>query len=54
MNGQAAYVSASIGFTLFPLNPSEPEQLLRDADQAMYSAKQAGGGRYQMFRCGHR
>ena len=52
MNGQAAYVSASIGFTLFPLNPSEPEQLLRDADQAMYSAKQAGGGRYQMFDVG--
>ena len=42
-------VSASIGVTTFPQDGSSPEQLLRHADQAMYSAKQAGKNRIHWF-----
>jgi len=43
-------VSASIGVAFYPQNESlEPDQLLRQADQAMYQAKQAGKNRYCLF-----
>ena len=43
-------VSASIGVTLYPQpDPIEPDQLLRQADQAMYQAKLAGKNRYHVF-----
>jgi diguanylate cyclase (GGDEF)-like protein/PAS domain S-box-containing protein len=44
-------VSASIGATFFPQADAvlEPDQLVRQADQAMYKAKQAGKGRYHLF-----
>ncbi len=35
-------VSASIGYTLYPRDAVDADQLLRHADQAMYSAKQFG------------
>ncbi|MBI5786754.1 MAG: EAL domain-containing protein [Rhodocyclales bacterium] len=42
-------VSASIGVTVFPSDPVDPDTLIRHADHAMYAAKQAGKNRYQMF-----
>ena len=42
-------VSASIGVTLYPADSSEPDLLIRHADQAMYQAKQAGKNRYHLF-----
>lgn len=42
-------VSASIGVTVYPLDGSEADLLLRHADQAMYVAKQAGKNRYHLF-----
>jgi diguanylate cyclase (GGDEF)-like protein/PAS domain S-box-containing protein len=43
-------VSASIGVTFFPQSEAaDPDQLLRQADQAMYQAKLAGGNRYHIF-----
>ena len=42
-------LSASIGVTLFPLDGSDADSLLRHADQAMYNAKQAGRNRYALF-----
>jgi len=42
-------VSASIGVTVYPLDGSEVDLLLRHADQAMYVAKQAGKNRYHLF-----
>ncbi len=43
-------VSASIGVTFYPQSESvEPDQLLRQSDQAMYLAKQAGKNRYCLF-----
>ncbi len=44
-------VSASLGATLFPRNNSDtdPDTLLRHADQAMYRAKQRGKNRYHVY-----
>jgi len=42
-------LSASIGVTLFPRDETDPDTLLRHADQAMYMAKQTGRNRYHFF-----
>jgi len=49
MDDTLVEVSASIGVTLYPQDGSDPEQLLRHADQAMYLAKQAGKNCYHLF-----
>jgi diguanylate cyclase (GGDEF)-like protein len=43
------FVSASIGISVAARSDETPESLLRDADAAMYRAKKAGGGRYEVF-----
>lgn len=49
-DGNALHVSASLGVTFFPqAEPIEADQLLRQADQAMYQAKQMGKNRYHFF-----
>jgi len=53
LNNQPVHVSASIGYTLFPLDEAEPDTLLRHADHAMYQAKISGGGRYHLFDAEH-
>jgi diguanylate cyclase (GGDEF)-like protein/PAS domain S-box-containing protein len=47
------HISASIGYTIFPLDNNEPDTLLRHADHAMYQAKTNGGGRYHLFDAEH-
>ncbi len=43
-------VSASLGVTFYPQNEEiDADQLLRQADQAMYQAKLAGKNRYHLF-----
>ncbi|MEO5935510.1 MAG: EAL domain-containing protein [Duganella sp.] len=42
-------VTASIGISVFPSDAASPEALLRNADQAMYAAKQSGRNRYSHF-----
>jgi diguanylate cyclase (GGDEF)-like protein/PAS domain S-box-containing protein len=42
-------ISASSGITLFPLDNSDADTLLRHADQSMYQAKLAGRNRHYMF-----
>lgn len=42
-------VTASIGVTLFPNDNSEPDKLIRHADQAMYMAKESGKNCYKFF-----
>ncbi|HEU4853186.1 MAG TPA: EAL domain-containing protein [Telluria sp.] len=44
-----AYVSASIGITLYPDDAQEIDDLLKHADQAMYAAKGAGRNRFSYF-----
>ena len=41
--------TASIGVSLYPADPVDPDTLLRHADQAMLLAKQGGKNRYQLF-----
>ena len=49
-DGLELSVSASIGVSFYPQHESlDPDQLLRQADQAMYQAKQAGKNRYCLF-----
>lgn len=42
-------VSASIGVTIYPHDDVDAEQLLRHADQSMYTAKREGKNRYHLF-----
>jgi diguanylate cyclase (GGDEF)-like protein/PAS domain S-box-containing protein len=44
-----AHVSGSVGITLFPQDATTPENLIRNADQAMYAAKHAGRNRFSFF-----
>ncbi len=46
---EVVYVSASIGITVYPDDSTEVDGLLRNADQAMYEAKNAGRNRYSFF-----
>ncbi|MCG8057417.1 MAG: PAS domain S-box protein [Candidatus Thiodiazotropha endolucinida] len=42
-------VSASIGVTLYPVDNTDADGLIRHADQAMYLAKRLGKNRYQFY-----
>ena len=44
-----AYVTASIGIALYPDDALTPEDLLKSADQAMYTAKSMGKNRHHYF-----
>jgi len=47
--GEMAYVSASIGVTLYPDDACDQDVLIKNADQAMYAAKSQGRNRYSYF-----
>ncbi|MGI8654969.1 MAG: putative bifunctional diguanylate cyclase/phosphodiesterase [Pyrinomonadaceae bacterium] len=49
LSGHEVYTSTSIGITLSTTNYEHPENLLRDADTAMYRAKENGKARYELF-----
>lgn len=46
---EKAFISASIGITLFPADAGNMETLLKNADQAMYVAKNLGRNRFSYF-----
>jgi len=46
---QEVFISASIGIALSATGYNRPEELLRDADTAMYRAKAAGKATHQLF-----
>ena len=52
VNGEAVQVSASIGVALGMMPGAQPDELLREADLAMYAAKSAGRGRHKVFERG--
>jgi diguanylate cyclase (GGDEF)-like protein len=47
--GHEIFTSASLGMTLYPLDESGVDGLLRNADIAMYRAKEAGGNAYAFY-----
>lgn len=49
LNDKCAHVTASIGITLYPEDAATLEGLLKNADQAMYAAKDQGGNCYHYF-----
>ena len=49
LGDELAYVSVSIGITIYPQDAINDEQLIKNADQAMYTAKQQGRNRYSYF-----
>jgi len=46
---ETAHVTASIGITLYPGDATDIEDLLKNADQAMYAAKQHGKNQFRYF-----
>src|SRR3989338_3015727 len=49
LEDEMTYISASMGITLYPDDATEIGDLLKDADQAMYVAKNAGRNRLSYF-----
>lgn len=49
IDGHSLHLTASVGVAFAGPGKEVPESLLRDADFAMYQAKNAGGGRHQAF-----
>jgi diguanylate cyclase (GGDEF)-like protein len=49
LGGHEVYTAASIGITLSTHGYEDPENVLRDADTAMYRAKEKGKARYELF-----
>ncbi|MFZ4516060.1 MAG: EAL domain-containing protein [Acidimicrobiia bacterium] len=47
--GDEVFLGASIGIALASTGDEKPEALLRDADAAMYRAKERGKGRWELF-----
>jgi diguanylate cyclase (GGDEF)-like protein/PAS domain S-box-containing protein len=53
--GEPRFGSASVGLVVTgPDGPRSPEELLSDADAAMYRAKERGRGRFELFDAGLR
>ncbi len=49
IHGHEVFTSGSIGIALSSENYTRTEEILRDADTAMYRAKAAGMGKYRLF-----
>jgi diguanylate cyclase (GGDEF)-like protein/PAS domain S-box-containing protein len=49
LDRQEAFVTASVGITVFPDDSDDPHQLMQNADAAMYRAKEEGRRTYRFF-----
>jgi len=49
INNLSLFVTASIGITLYPLDDNDVDGLLKNADSAMYHAKDAGRNNFQFY-----
>ena len=49
IQGREFFMTASIGVSIFPNDGEDPETLLRNADVAMYRAKDMGRNNYQFY-----
>ncbi|MEP4378479.1 MAG: EAL domain-containing protein [Alphaproteobacteria bacterium] len=49
IDGHVVHAGASVGVTTYPVDDGSAEQLLMNADMALYRAKEEGRNRYAMF-----
>jgi diguanylate cyclase (GGDEF)-like protein/PAS domain S-box-containing protein len=49
LNDETAYVTASVGITIYPDDAMDIEDMLKNADQAMFVSKRAGRNRFSFF-----
>ena len=49
LDGQLVHVGVSVGVAIAPLDGTQPEELLRNADFALYKAKGEGKGTFSLF-----
>lgn len=49
LSGREVSVSASLGIACYPLDGETGEELMRNADIAMYAAKEAGKNRFEIY-----
>lgn len=49
VDGQEIHVTASIGISIFPTDGTDVQTLIKNADSALYRAKEQGGNTYQIF-----
>ncbi|MFQ6372476.1 EAL domain-containing protein [Shewanella sp. YIC-542] len=47
--GREFFISTSIGISIWPDDTEQPENLIKNADQAMYHAKDVGRGNFQYY-----
>jgi diguanylate cyclase (GGDEF)-like protein len=50
INGQLCHVGGSIGVSIYPDDAENPEILIKQADEAMYLAKQSGKNTSKFYR----
>jgi diguanylate cyclase (GGDEF)-like protein len=50
VHGHQVIIGTSIGIAMAPIDGNEPDQLLRNADMALYRAKANGRGSYHFFQ----
>jgi diguanylate cyclase (GGDEF)-like protein len=49
LSGHQIIVTPSIGLSIYPDNGTDADELIRNADMAMYHAKELGGGQIQFY-----
>jgi diguanylate cyclase (GGDEF)-like protein/PAS domain S-box-containing protein len=50
LEGKQIYITASIGIALYPADSSDQDELVRNADTAMYYAKDRGRNNFQFYQ----
>jgi diguanylate cyclase (GGDEF)-like protein len=49
VDGHELFITASVGITLYPVDGADAPTLLKNADAALYRAKEQGGDNYQFY-----
>src|SRR6202030_1769275 len=49
IQGHAVNITCSLGISIFPEHGTDPETLMKNADAAMYSAKESGRNNFRFF-----